>query len=308
MQQLWELFIDNDSALGRAVTSLVVIAVGVILALALGAFVAHRSRDPYTKYYARKVVRYVVAVLVLIVLAGIWRAFAGRIGLVLGFATAGLAFAMQEAVGALAGFVNILSGRIFRVGDRVQMGGVRGDVIDITPMRTKIMEMGGPGGDSWVSGRQYTGRIVAVSNKATFTEPVFNYSTIFEFIWEELSFPIPYAADHNRAVEIMERHVREVSAAQGAERAIVEMTDRYPIARADVEPRVYRRATDNWLELTARFVIPVRAARRIKDDLTRHILDDFQAAGIEVASQTAVVTLQQAPGNGDGDGPAPGMS
>ena len=66
------------------------------------------------------------------------------------------------------------------------MGGVRGDVIDITPLRTKIMEIGSPSeGESWVHGRQYTGRIVAVSNKATFSEPVFNYSAAFEYIREE---------------------------------------------------------------------------------------------------------------------------
>ena len=304
MERWWELVVDNESPLGRTVTSAVVIAVGIVLAMVIGHIAAGRADDAYSRYYARKAVRYVMALIVLIILAGVWRAFAGRIGVVLGFAAAGLAFAMQEAIGALAGFVNIVSGRIFRVGDRVQMGGVKGDVIDITPMRTKIMEMGGPGGtDSWVSGRQYTGRIVAISNKMTFTEPVFNYSTVFEFIWEELTLPIPYEVDHQQAAEIVERHAREVSAAQGAERAIVEMTRRYPIARADVEPRVYVRATDNWIELAARFVVPVRSARRVKDELTRMILADFKAAGIEVASQTAVVTLKGGAGDGpDGDG------
>lgn len=72
----------------------------------------------------------------LIAIAIVWRAFAGRAGIVLGFAAAGLAFAMQEVVGAVAGSFNIISGRSYRVGDRVQVGGVRGDVIDITPLRS----------------------------------------------------------------------------------------------------------------------------------------------------------------------------
>lgn len=102
---------------------------------------------------------------------------------------------MQGAIGALAGWVNV-SGRIFRVGDRIQMGGVQGDVIDLTPLRIKILEIGSAAEDaSWVKGRQYTGRIVAVSDKATFTEPVYNYSSVFEFIWEELTVPIAYRSD-----------------------------------------------------------------------------------------------------------------
>jgi small-conductance mechanosensitive channel len=95
------------------------------------------------------------------VIALIWRAFAGRIGVVLGLVVAGVAFAMQEVIGALAGWVNVVSGRIFRVGDRLQMGGVQGDVIDLTPLRTKILEIGSVAEDaSWVKGRQHTGRIV----------------------------------------------------------------------------------------------------------------------------------------------------
>ena len=71
----------------------------------------------------------------------VWRPFAGRIAVILGFATAGLAFAMQEVIGALAGWISILTGRHFRVGDRIQMGGVRGDVLDLSPLRTKILEV-----------------------------------------------------------------------------------------------------------------------------------------------------------------------
>jgi small-conductance mechanosensitive channel len=292
VHELWDLFTDTQTASGRAATSAVVVAVGVVVSVAVGHVLTRRADDAYSRYYARKFSRYVTAVVVLIVLAAIWRAFAGRIGVVVGFTAAGLAFAMQEVIGALAGFVNILTGRIFRVGDRVQMGGVQGDVIDITPMRTKIMEMGGPGStQTWVGGRQYTGRIVAISNKATFTEPVYNYSSVFEFIWEELSLPVAYDDDHQEAIRIMRRHAEEVSSAEGAQRAIAEMTRRYPIARADVEPRVFVRATDDWIELSARFVVPVRAARRVKDELTRRILADLDAAGIRVASETAVVTL-----------------
>jgi small-conductance mechanosensitive channel len=84
---------------------------------------------------------------------------------------------MQEVIGAVFGWVNILAGRIYTVGDRVEVGGVRGDVMDITPLRTKIMEMGSEGATderpagSWVAARQPTGRTVTVSNKKTFHRP-----------------------------------------------------------------------------------------------------------------------------------------
>lgn len=69
------------------------------------------------------------------------------------------------------------------------------------------------------------------------------------------------------------------------------MTDRYPVARTDVEPRVFMRAMDNWNELSARFIVPVRSARQAKDAMTRRILERFAQAGIEVASETSDVTV-----------------
>lgn len=292
MDTFVELLVDNESPTGRAVTSAAVVAFGFVLASFLPSVVTRRFEDATSRYYARKLIRFVIGVVVLVVLAVIWRAFAGRIGVVLGLGAAGLAFAMQEVVGAIAGWFNILSGSIFRVGDRIQMGGVRGDVIDITPLRTKIMEMGAANEDgSWVAGRQYTGRIVAVSNKMTFTEPVFNYSTVFGFIWEELTVPVPYDADWHRAEQILRDEVASVSATPGAQEAIKEMAARYPVPLADVEPRVFMRATDNWNELAARFVVPVRSARLVKDGVTRRVLDRFAAEGIPIASATSDVTV-----------------
>ena len=269
------------------------VAVAAVLSAALGRLLARRSSDPYGRYYARKGARYAVAAVTVVVLAIVWQAFAGRLGVVLGLATAGLAFAMQEVIGAVAGWFNIVSGRIFRVGDRIQMGGVRGDVIDITPLRTKVMEIGSStDGGTWVRGRQYTGRIVALSNKTTFTEPVFNYSSIFDFIWEELTIPVRHDGNWHEAETILQEEAARASSSEGADQAMDAMVDRYPVGRAEVEPRVFVRSTDNYMELSARFVVPVRTARSVTDDMTRRVTDRLAAAGIEVASTTQEVTLR----------------
>ncbi|MDQ4143296.1 MAG: mechanosensitive ion channel family protein [Actinomycetota bacterium] len=293
-----ELLADNQSFLGRVVTSFPIVAVAVVLSLFFGKLLSRRAQDAFGRYYIRKAVRYITAFIALVALAIVWRPFAGQIGVVLGLLAAGVAFAMQEVIGAVAGWFNVMSGRIFAVGDRIEMGGVRGDVIDITPLRTKILEMGSSpegnetSGSSWVGGRQYTGRIVAVSNKTTFTEPVFNYSAVFDYIWEELTIPVGYQEDWRRAEGIVLEEVARASSSEGARAAIEHMTRRYPIPRAEVEPRVFVRATDNWVAFAARFVVPVRTARTVKDAVTRRIIERFEEAGIEVASETLAATVR----------------
>lgn len=299
-----DLFADGGSPAGRAIYSLVLVVAAAVVAAVAGRLAARRVDDAYTRYHVRKAVRYAVAVVAFLVLLVIWRPFAGRIGVVLGLTAAGVAFAMQEVIGAVAGWFNIVSGRIYRVGDRVQVAGVRGDVVDITPLRTKILEIGSSTDEqAWVRGRQLTGRVVAVSNKSTFTEPVFNYSAAFEHIWEELTVPVALDADWRAAEEIMLDEARAASASQEAREAIDAFSRRYPVPRADLEPRVFVRATDNWMELSARFIVPVRTARSVKDELTRRVHERFEAAGIAVASETVAVTLHRPERPPPGEGP-----
>jgi small-conductance mechanosensitive channel len=295
MDGFLDLLRDNSSVLGRLVSTAVLAVAAMPVAAVLGRVAARRGSDPYARYYLRKTARYAVLVAFLVVLAVLWRPFAGRIGVVLGLAAAGVAFAMQEVIGALAGWVSILSSRQFRVGDRVQLGGVHGDVLDITPLRTRLLEIGAAdGGDSWVRARQYTGRLVSVSNKAVFNEPVYNSSAAFDYLWEELTMPVPYHEDWQRAERILQEEVERASASSGARQAMITMRRRYPVGRADVEPRVFVRATDDWVELSARFVVPVRDARRVKDAMTRRVLDRFAEAGLSVASATQDITVHGA--------------
>ena len=296
MDGFLDLLTDGDSVGGRAIGTALVALAGAILAWGLGRVAFRRIDDPYDRYHLRKLVRYGVGLVALIVIAVIWRAFAGRVGVVLGIAAAGLAFAMQEVIGAVAGWFNIMSGRIFRVGDRIQMAGVRGDVIDITPLRTKILEIGsGADEDAWVKGRQLTGRMVAVSNKATFTEPVFNYSAAFGFIWEELVLPFRHDSDWSQAERILREEATAISASREARAAIAEMARRYPLPPTELEPRVFVRATDNFMELSARYVVPVRTARTMADELTRRVRERLDSAGIEIASETLDVTIERPP-------------
>jgi small-conductance mechanosensitive channel len=295
MDAFLDLLRDNTTVTGRLVTTMVMVIAAVLLGTAAGRLVRWRVGDPYTRYYARKAVHYVTFAVLLVALAVLWRPFAGRVGVVLGLAAAGIAFAMQEVIGALAGWASILTGRQFRVGDRIQMGGVRGDVLDITPLRTTVLEIGSSSDTaSWVRGRQYTGRTVSISNKAVFSEPVYNSTAALDHLWEELTLTISYRDDWRLAETILREEAQRASSSQVAQQAITEMRRRYPVGRTEVQPRVFVRATDNWIELSARFVVPVREARAVKDAVTRTVLDRLAEASIPIASATQDVTVRPA--------------
>lgn len=272
-----------EEILPRVVASFAVMVGGFIVAWLAGRAASRRIEGDYERFFIRKVIRYGTAIVVFVVLLVIWQPFGSGIAAALGLAAAGLTFAMQEVIGALAGFFNITVGRIFKIGDRIQMGGVSGDVIDITPLRTKLMEIGSANDESvWVKGRQHTGRMVAISNKATFTEPVFNFSSFFDFIWEELEVLVPYHEDSETAAQILTEEAKELSQVDEALREMNELRRRFPVPEAELLPRVFASIGNDGVVLAARFIVPTRTARSVKDQLARRVEKRLADNGIEV--------------------------
>src|SRR3954468_6820309 len=106
----------------------------------------------------------------------------------------------------------------------------------------------------WVQARQYTGRIVTVTNDKIFENPVYNYSRDFPYIWEELRVGSSLDADQARAeqifLEVARCHTKRTN--ELGEDCLKEMERRYGLGRSDLEPRVFWRLTDNWVELSVR--------------------------------------------------------
>src|SRR5205085_12431407 len=128
------------------------------------------ERNERIAFWTKQGIRLLLFLLLIIGFVSIWFSDPSRLTTFLGLVTAGIAFALQRVITAFAGYFIILRGKTFNVGDRIVMGGVRGDVIDLGFMQTRIMEMGQPPGVSeqtdpamWVRARQYTGRIVTIT-------------------------------------------------------------------------------------------------------------------------------------------------
>ncbi|MEO7276448.1 MAG: mechanosensitive ion channel family protein [Sphingomicrobium sp.] len=247
-----------------------------------------------TKFWTRQGISLAGTVILILGLLSIWFSDPTRLATAFGLVTAGLAFALQQPVTSVAGYFVILRGATFNVGDRISMGGVRGDVLRLGFIQTTIMEMGQPpsvqGAEPamWVKSRQFTGRIVTVSNSKIFAEPVFNYTRDFPFIWEEMSIPITYQADRSRVEAILLEAAREFagSAAGIAAESKADLERRFGVNPLDLDPKVFFRITDNWLELTVRFIVTTHSIRSTKDAMSRYIIAALDQAGIGIASAT----------------------
>jgi small-conductance mechanosensitive channel len=281
-----------DPIVSRLITVLIGFIVIGLLARWLRRWLTRYIQNKRTASSVSQVIRflsYLAAVtLVLIIFSGELPGFS----VTLGVAGAGIAFALQEVIVGIAGWIAISFGQFYAVGDRVQLGGIRGDVIQIGVLRTTLMEIG-----EWVKADQYNGRIVRVSNAFVFKEPVFNYSEDISFVWDEISLPVRYGSDHHLAREIM-RKAADVVLGASIEEVTREwnvMRQKYPLEHASVEPRVFMIANDNWMQLSLRYPVDVKRRRSIHDELFMYILDAIAETEGRVMLASATFELVAAP-------------
>src|ERR1700726_260003 len=156
------------------------------------------------RYKDRKFVIFSGYLSILLFLAILFEDRLGRLSFALGVVGAGVAVALQDVVASIAGAFSIGFSKLYAVGDRVQIGDTRGDVIDIGLLRTTLMETG-----NWVSGDLYNGRIVRIPNNIVLKVPVFNYSQGFQFIWDEIKVLFTIASDCKLAREMLFRVAKE---------------------------------------------------------------------------------------------------
>ena len=248
-------------------------------------------------FWIRQVLSVVLLVGIALTLISIWFANPSQVTTVGGLLTAGIAVALQRVITAFAAYLILMRGSTFQLGDRVVMGGVRGDVIGLDPFQTTIMEMGQAPAEQadppamWVHGRQFTGRIVTVNNGVIFDKPVYNLTRDFPYIWDEIMIPIAYGDKDGKAEEIMLEAARRhaVTAAQLGDDERVKLEQRYGMAIPEIEPRTFYTLTDNWIAIALRYLVLDHGARAAKDRIHREILAGLRREKIGVASGTYAI-------------------
>jgi small-conductance mechanosensitive channel len=270
---------------GKLISSLIVLILTFVVNRIVRDVLRKRLQEADQATTLRMLIRNAVLIGASVVILMIWLGTGSSFTVAMGILGAGIAFASQEVIGSFAGFVSIVIGNMYRIGDRVSIGGVTGDVVDISLLRTSLLEVG-----EWVKADQPTGRIVTIANRAVFSDPVFNYTKIWPYIWDEITIPITYSSDWRRAMSIMLEHGDEYTAhlQTDAQAGLDALDRRYPAFEdTPVTPSLYTVMTDNWIEMTLRYVVEARQRRAVKAELHRELLIHFEEeADITVASAT----------------------
>ena len=243
-----------------------------------------RLRDSKRRYFFNKTFSIAYFIVILVILLLIWVEDLQALLVGFGLVAAAVTIALQEVAKNFVGGLIIFVNGVYSVGDRVEIGAKKGDVIDIGLFYTTLLET-----NEWISGDQPTGRLSVIPNGQVLFNVVNNYTRDFNFIWDELVIPLTYDSDWRAArslvVDVIKQETREI--VEGALHEMPRLESKYFFTKRSTEPRVFLRITDNWVELSAIFITDPRERRIIRDRLSSRIMEGVEVSpNLKIASQT----------------------
>ena len=273
----WRSSIGRES---RHVLRSVLIRVGgILIALALILVLSEVWRrvtfryigDPRRRRQFLVLRRIVIGFLIVVVLLLGFVSEFSSLATFAGFITAGIAVGLQAVLLSVAAYFFIIGRYGIRVGDRISVAGITGDVVDIGLVRLYLMEMAGTGLDFYP-----TGRLVVFSNSVLFQTgtPLFKQIPGTEYAWHEVVVMIAPAGDHKAAEQKLVALVNEIYSKyrQEIERQHAGIERRVDILIETPRPEARLQFADGGLELLVRYPVEIRRAPDIDEEMTRKVL------------------------------------
>jgi len=274
----------SDPTLQRIIKSAVDFLVVYLSAFGLSRLISSLKISNRKKHRYRKIIYYVATIIGFAILATIWSGTTKSLTTIIGVASAGVAIALQQVLLNIAGWFFIIIRRPYDIGDRVEIGGVQGDVIDISLFQSSLLEIG-----NWVEADQSTGRIVHCPHSLIFKEPLFNYTKGFEFIWNEIKILLTFESDWKKGKEVILDSVsKERQQLEGVmKEKLKRMSRKYLIHYTKFTPIVYTRIAESGVELTLRYLVDTKERRSSQHRICEEILEALEKEeDIELAYPT----------------------
>ena len=264
----------NTETLSKVLVTIVIITFLSLLRILILRLVWRNTENVKARYQWKRSLSFVFPTLGILLIGAVWVKAFEEFGTFLGLFTAGIAIALKDPLTNIAGWLFIIFRKPFVVGDRVQVGPHTGDIIDIRPFQFTMLEIG-----NWVEADQSTGRIIHLPNGKVFLEPQANYSSGFEYIWNEVQVNITFESNWEKAQSILEQIIKGLAedVPTKAQKEIHEASKNYMIYYKHLTPIVYTSVKEFGVRLTVRYLCNPRTRRGTENQLWKQVLKLFKA-------------------------------
>ena len=233
------------------------------------------------KYFRNRMIKVTLDIISIVLVVLLWGHRISGMVTVISFLSAGIAIAVKEIIFDFFAGIYINTKKTFELEDRIEVNGIKGDVVNIRSLGFEVLEVG-----DRINGEQSTGRIIHIPNSFVFIYPLKNYTEAFKYIWDEITVKIPLDADIEKTKEalydIVENNEILKAMPKKMEGAVADVTAEYRIYYNYLDPIIYTEIVDSHVELYLRYIVHPKKARNVRDDIYLKILEDYRNGNIKL--------------------------
>jgi small-conductance mechanosensitive channel len=290
----------EQATLDKILLTILLVLSYVALAAVVRRLMARYIVEAERRYVAAKTADYLLGVLAMVLMIRVWLGGVAGMMTYLGLLSAGVAVALKDPLTNVAGWLFILVRGPFHVGDRIEIAGSAGDVVDVRLFQFSIVEIG-----NWVHADQSTGRIIHLPNGLVFTAALANFTQGFNFIWNELEVVVTFESQWRDAKQILQEIADRncVYDTKSAEAEVKRAAQKYLIHYRYLTPIIWTAVVDSGVKLTLRYLCDPRSRRSTEMKMWEDILDAFAGRDdIDFAYPTQRVYFNRAEGKSGAGG------
>jgi len=272
----------------QVIDSLVIVLSVYSVKFIIDNWIASKIFEKRAQFSFRRFIDVISAIALALVLLSIWVEDPTTLIVSSGILGAGIAIALQDLFRNLAGGLLAMFSKVYKIGDRIEVDGNYGDVLDVGLFNTTMMEI-----KEWIDGDQATGRICVIPNGVVLSGIIHNYSKEFNYIWDEIIVPITYDSNWKVAYEklskVVQKQTKQITTQ--AKNSLKGLGSKYYLTARKVDPSIFITLTDNWIEFKVRYITEIKNRRAVSTKISRLILEEIEkTSDVNIASSTLSVS------------------
>lgn len=261
-------------------TTLIFIVFGILKAI-VRALYSRADVSNKKKYFRNRMLKIALNIISIILVVLLWGHRISGMVTIISFLSAGIAIAVKEIIFDFFAGIYINMKKIFELEDRIEINGIKGDVVNIRSLGFEVLEVG-----DRIHAEQSTGRIIHIPNSFVFLYPLKNYTKAFKYIWDEITVKVPLDADIEKTKEVLYDIVNSneilETIPKKMEDAVADVTVEYRIYYNYLDPIIYTEIVDSHVELYIRYIVHPKKSRIVEDEIYLKILEEYKKGNIKL--------------------------
>ena len=233
------------------------------------------------KYFRNRKIKISLTIICWLVVILIWKEQIKSLITLISFVSAAVTIALREIIFNFFAGIYINAKKIFDIEDRIEIKGIKGDVITMHSLGFEMLEI--------ADGNEYeqsTGKIVHIPNSAVFSEPTKNFTKAFKYIWDEIKINIELDSDVEETKSYIYNILKNIDILKEIPKKMEDQVDdvtvEYRIYYNKLEPIIYTRIDESHIELSLRYLVHPKKIRIVQNEIYLKVLEEYNKGNIKL--------------------------